>query len=201
MVINDDERTSIQDVKQIGAILPRVVEAIEQRASGGSRLLVIRDTREQAPWEFNGLPVTVTVATLKSGDYTLAGGSTFCIERKSGSDFIASITWGRERFERELGRMAGGGAIIVEAGLHDLLYGSFNRRPRGGQRVHPNAMLGTVASFLLRFGVPTFFASSRADAEALAYHLLRHVERQRQERAAAEQDNQGNTTTMDALPM
>jgi len=184
MVMNGDERTGIEDVERIGAILPRVVETIEQRANGGSRLLVIRDTREQAPWEFSGLPVTVTVATLKSGDYTLAGGSTFCIERKSGRDFIASITWGRERFERELGRMAGGGVIIVEADLHSLLYGSFNHRPGGGQRVHPNAVYGSVASFLLRYRIPTLFASSRADAEALAYHLLRHVERQRQERAA-----------------
>ena len=64
----------------------------------------------------------------------------------------------------------------MEADLHELLSGPANR---GGLRVHQNGVLGSVASFLVRFGVATFFASSRDDAEALACHLLRHVERQR----------------------
>ena len=50
----------------------------------------------------------------------------------------------------------------MEADLHELLSGPANR---GGLRVHPHAILGSTASFLVRFGIPTFFASSREVAE------------------------------------
>ena len=159
----------------VGNVLYRVMDRL---AHPDEVLRIVADTRERQPWLFRAFPSVMTVrATLDAGDYK-AEGSAFVVERKTGADFLSSISWGRERFERELARMqaAGGGAIVVESSLHEVLHGAANR---GGPRVHPHAILGSVASFLVRFGVATFFASSRDDAEALACHLLRHVERQR----------------------
>ena len=159
----------------VGNVLYHVMDRL---AHPDEVLRIVVDSRERQPWLFRAFPSVMTVrATLDAGDYK-AEGSAFVVERKTGADFLSSISWGRERFERELARMqaAGGGAVVVEAALHEVLYGAANR---GGLRVHSNAILGSVASFLVRFGVPVLFASSRDDAEALACHLLRHVERQR----------------------
>lgn len=78
-------------------------------------LNILRDNREQLPWNFDKQDVTVEDVTLDTGDYTLAE---FCdydevndtylpwyaIERKSGDDFIDSITGSRERFKNEIKR-------------------------------------------------------------------------------------------------
>ena len=159
----------------VGNVLYRVMDRL---AHPDEVLRIVVDSRERQPWLFRAFPSVMTVrATLDAGDYK-AEGSAFVVERKTGADFLSSISWGRERFERELARMqaAGGGVIVVEADLHELLHGAANR---GGARVHPNAILGSVASFLVRFGVPVLFASNRDDAEALGFHLLKHIERQR----------------------
>lgn len=78
-------------------------------------LTILRDNREQKPWEFKNLPVTTEGVTITTGDYTLAE---FCdydeenetyhpnyaIERKAGQDFISSITRDRDRFKKEIKR-------------------------------------------------------------------------------------------------
>jgi len=165
-------------------ILPDVLGKIHARRKTAEEPLIITvDTREQAPWTFERLNVITTRGTLNVGDYRTEG-TAFVIERKSGPDFLSTITWGRERFERELARMreAGGGVIVVEASLAELLYGPDNRR---GQRVHPNSIMGTVAAFQARYGVPTLFGGTRDLAERLAYHLLRQAARQAAESAEA----------------
>ena len=168
----------------VGDIVPDVLDKVcARRKTDEEPLIITVDTREQAPWTFERLNVITTRGTLNVGDYAAAG-VPFSIERKSGPDFLSTITWGRERFQRELARMqgAGGGAIVVEASLAELLYGPDNRR---GQRVHPNSVLGTVAAFQARYGVPTLFGGTRDLAERLAYHLLRQAARQAAETETA----------------
>ena len=94
---------------------------------------VVIDTREQLPWTFGGLwsdssarggrrPIVVDqrVATLQQGDYSLVGHeSQVAIERKSLADLFGTLGQGRERFERELARLAelDRAAIVIEASL------------------------------------------------------------------------------------
>lgn len=62
------------------------------------KAVVIIDTREQLPYNFT---FESTRATLKTGDYSLAGlESVVSIERKSLDDFVGCITTGRDRFEK-----------------------------------------------------------------------------------------------------
>jgi hypothetical protein len=65
------------------------------------------DTREQQPWKIDGRnwPGPVTIATLKTGDYTLRGyEGVVVVERKKSPSEIANNLF-EARFERELERM------------------------------------------------------------------------------------------------
>ncbi len=98
---------------------------------------VIIDTREQLPWAFDSVPadahqggaeagyvvVPKAVGTLGAGDYSLAGYETrVAVERKSAADLLGTIGQGRERFERELARLAefDFATVVVEAELSEL---------------------------------------------------------------------------------
>lgn len=82
------------------------------------KLNIVIDTREQTPWSFDPARATVSVGTLKTGDYALKDDAGFGIERKSLGDFLGTIGTGWERFQRELDRMDEAGwpikTIIVE---------------------------------------------------------------------------------------
>lgn len=94
-----------------------------------SDFTVVIDTREQAAFSFTGhratakkkhrpLVVQTVIATLKTGDYSLVGfEDRITIERKSLADAYATFSHERERFERELLRMAKyeNAHVVVEA--------------------------------------------------------------------------------------
>jgi hypothetical protein len=74
---------------------------------------IVVDSREQLPYEFTGmvgqgsesLVVPTVVQGLASGDYSIAGmEDQVAVERKSLDDLYGSVTWGRDRFEREIER-------------------------------------------------------------------------------------------------
>ncbi len=98
---------------------------------------VVIDTREQLPWDFAAIPadahqggesagcvvVPVVVGTLGAGDYSVQGWETrVAVERKSAADLVGTIGQGRERFERELERLAvmDFATVVVEAELSEL---------------------------------------------------------------------------------
>jgi hypothetical protein len=96
---------------------------------------VIIDSREQAPHSFQGfladahqknkpLLVSVEVAGLKSGDYSLKGfEDRIAVERKSLQDAYSTFCQGRDRFERELARLneMEYAAVVVEASWSRIL--------------------------------------------------------------------------------
>ena len=62
-------------------------------------VVAIVDSREQLPLDLS--PLQMTVGTLKTGDYSVAGLTAYvALERKSESDFLACVGVERERFER-----------------------------------------------------------------------------------------------------
>lgn len=147
---------------------------------------VLVDTREQHPWTFQGLLaagqkvptqliVPRKVATLETGDYSIEGhGERFAIERKSASDLIGSVGGGHARFEREHERMAamiaagGAACVIVEGSLAAIL----DELRADGRDAMRRTLLGVVASWPFRFGVPWLFAGDRRTAEELAILIL-----------------------------
>lgn len=139
-------------------------------------LSIIRDSREQAPFAFAGLPVEVTVGALEAGDYTVAGfGRRIAVERKSLQDLVGCLSGERARFERELARLRGydAAAVVVEAPAYGLRTGRYLGRLDAG------AAWQSVLAFTQRYRIPFIFCADRADAQAVTYDLLRHYARDR----------------------
>lgn len=124
------------------------------------------DSREQRAYEFQTPSV---VGKLDTGDYSLVGAEHLVsIERKSAEDLIASLTAGRERFERELyrSRALDYFALVVEASLSDLVNG------RCRSQANPKAMIQSLMAFSVRFDLPIFFADNRKFGARITESLL-----------------------------
>ena len=144
---------------------------------------VLRDTREQRPWTFDNLPVEIQDVTLSTGDYTIP---TYCrhdseldtyhphfaVERKSGQDFLTSITWERDRFEHELRRAAEWQhplPVIVETSWQTLLQ---NRGCMTRRDIHPAQVAGTVTAWSQHYNVAFHFIKTRRRAQLCAFLFL-----------------------------
>ena len=126
------------------------------------------DTREQKPHPWAALLPSgwgFERVTLESGDFALAShphGAV--IERKTPRDLASCIGTGRERFERELkrGRYCGRFLVVVEGSLSDVAVAA-----RG---IYHSAVLGTLASWTLRY-CPFVFCGSQRLAASFAFRL------------------------------
>lgn len=136
------------------------------------KLLIIRDTREQAGYDFACIapPPAVEVRTLHTGDYSLAGAEDLItIERKSLIDAYGTFGQGRNRFEKELERMRSFqfAAVVIEANWHTILC-----RPPARTRLAPKTIHASVIAWQQRFGVHFWTCDSRELAERTTYRLL-----------------------------
>ncbi len=142
------------------------------------------DTREQAPWGFQGITlggklwvIPREVRTLQTGDYSIVGHEDqIAIERKSQDDFLGSITSGNARFRREHERMAaiveaGGFAAVVVEGCMAAICEELDS-PTSERRITSDVVLGITAAWPRRFGVHWLFAGDRRRAELLAWRIL-----------------------------
>lgn len=130
--------------------------------------MIVVDSREQLPLTFSQAP-TVRKG-LATGDYSLAGyENRVAIERKSKSDLYGSLGHGRERFEREVQRLAEMefGALVIEADLPDLL-----EAPAHCPRMNPRAVVASVLGWSVKYRLPVFFACDRRHAASVIWHLL-----------------------------
>ena len=165
----------------------------ETRHASSIPRTVLRDTREQRPWTFDGCGVDTRDVTLSTGDYAVPMDCThdakvdtyhpkFAVERKSGHDFLTALTWERERFTSELQRAAEWPqplAVVVETSWQTLLR---NRGCMQQREVHPNQIVGTLSAWTRHYNVVFRFTESRRRAELCAYLLLvRHSLLQRRE--------------------
>jgi len=145
-----------------------------------SPLIILVDTREQLIPPFPE-GVVVEMTTLHEGDYTTrALDGIAVVERKSESDFTSSLTWGRERFERELERLRTyrWKAIVIEGDLGRLIErwqtdAVHAGRPKRGHGMHPYALVGSIASLLARWDCPALFVGSSVVSGRLIAGLLR----------------------------
>ena len=140
---------------------------------------IIIDTREQTPWGFPP-EIPVEVATLKTGDYAVAGDSAFAIERKSKDDFLGTISTGWGRFCRELNRAAEAGfrifPVVVEADYASFCFGEHNGRiippDHEHYRLTPKFIMLRIAELTQR-GAAVIFAGNAELASGLALRILR----------------------------
>ena len=129
--------------------------------SSGVPATIIVDTREQEPYSFDPRLAASVRRALPAGDYSVAGlEDAVVVERKALDDFVSTVIHSRERFRKELRKLAAyrASCIVVEAGVVDVLL----HRYRGG--AHPSAVMGSALSIILDFHVPVFFCSNRQAA-------------------------------------
>lgn len=130
-----------------------------------AELTLVVDTREQDPYDFTGLCPVVRQA-LPAGDYSIAGYQRrFACERKSLADAYATFGRGRERFTRELERLAtyDYAAIVLEFGLDDP--------PPPLSRVRPATVLHSLLAWSVRYRVVPLWCGSRDGGRAVVLRL------------------------------
>jgi len=143
-----------------------------------SRLVIMVDTREQAPLDLSPMPMER--ATLPTGDYSLAAAPELAvIERKSVSDLLSCIGRERQRFEAELMRLRAYPArvVLIEGSWPDL----FND-PRC--KISSEAITGTIAAWQARY-CGFFFAGNRDLATSFAKRFFMTIARRLAEQARA----------------
>ena len=136
-------------------------------------LIVLVDTREQEPLDLR--PLTVERATLSTGDYSIRGGEGIvAIERKSLPDLLACVGRERERFDREMHRIAAYPcrALVVEATWPEIEAGDWR------SEVTAAAVLGSLLGWMMA-GVPVLMAGTHERAGRYVARLLLLAARRR----------------------
>lgn len=145
---------------------------------------IVVDTREQAPYPFNGKfylekspGLLVSTGTLKTGDYSIVGlEGEVAVERKELNDLIGCLGVGRERFEKELARTASfhAFAVVVEASWQDVAQGRYT------SNFNPHSALQSILAFMSRYMVPFIFAGGRTGGEYATWGFLRQYLRNKE---------------------
>lgn len=152
-------------------------------------MVIVIDTREQRPW---GFPphIEVEVGTLRTGDYALKGDEeNFAVERKSGDDFVGTISVGWHRFCKELNRMDESRfvakVVVVETDFETFCYrirqGALIPPDHEHTRCTPQFLMKRIAQLTMR-NVSVIFAGSADYGSAVALRLFYEREEQLAER-------------------
>lgn len=141
-------------------------------------MIILTDSREQLPLNFDAYPCQTKNGTLQSGDYSIQGfEERAAIERKSESDLLGSLTQGRKRFEAELARLRGYElrAVVCETSWHRLANGPYQ------SRMNKFSCMQSIIGLSVRYSIPFIMAESRQGTAYFIYHILRHYFEQRQD--------------------
>jgi len=132
---------------------------------GRQGFIIAVDTRERHPYHF----AVSELRRLKTGDYSIVDlEEQITIERKRLDELFSIAGRERERFERELERMAklDYAALVIEADLPRILRGA------AFSQVSPKAVIQSLVSWSIRYRVQVFFAGDRQHANALTCRVL-----------------------------
>lgn len=141
-------------------------------------MVIVIDTREQRPWSFPP-DIEVEYGTLRTGDYAIKGDPGFAIERKSGDDFIGTLSSGWPRFCRELNRMDEAGfpakVIVVECDFEKFCYriqqGRIIPPDHEHVRLTPQFVMKRIAQLTMR-NVSVIFAGNAEYGAAIALRIF-----------------------------
>jgi ERCC4-type nuclease len=132
---------------------------------------IVVDSREQAPFPFEGYDTEVIQGSLQSGDYSLCGLEPLVtVERKSLADLVMCLGRERQRFERELERLRSfeAAAVVIESPIEALVRGEYR------SAMNPKAAYESVIAFMARYRLTFYFAQDRRGAERFTFSFLRH---------------------------
>jgi ERCC4-type nuclease len=143
--------------------------------------ILIVDTRERTPWDFEGDQdfADVKYQKLDQGDYALEGMEDVCvIERKaSGDELLNNFFKSKERFIAEMQRLQPCvcPAIVVEQTLAELrspdtYYINTSGRNRRSKYMPPAVVLDNLADIMIQYGVHVIFGGD--NAKSIAKRIL-----------------------------
>jgi DNA excision repair protein ERCC-4 len=149
-------------------------------------MIIIQDTREQNPFSFAFYECETTVATLKTGDYTLQGYEEIvAIERKkSTSELATNLGKYRDRFEREMERLSEfeHKYIVCEFTESDLLQFPLNssipKRIIKYIRMNGKFMRKQLHKYEEEYGVAIIFCDGKEEAESKVVDIFKEITRQ-----------------------
>ncbi len=138
-------------------------------------VIIYSDTREASSKIIDILKKRCKVEekNLSVGDYLLS--KRVCVERKTTSDFLQSMTDGRlftqikemcENFKNPL--------IIIEG---DSLF-------NGERKIHPNAIRGSLASIAIDFGIPILWTANQLETAELLFSIAKREQLERKKSVA-----------------
>lgn len=145
---------------------------------------ILCDSREQKGYDFQRYNVDARTVTLATGDYTIAEFCAhdadldtyhprFAVERKSGNDFLSSITGdNRRRFKREIKRAADWTdplEVVIEEPWTTFTH---NLNMMQYRKITPSQVEGTVSSWGEHYNVNFHFSPGREAAEQYTYDTL-----------------------------
>ena len=118
-------------------------------------MVIIQDTREQAPLFGPRLPKGMTLCSekLDTGDLSIRGfKDTFCVERKRISDLLSFCTTERDKTKAKMERMSKmeWSALIVEAKESEIY------RPYLYSQISPELIRQCLVSFSIRYHVAVY---------------------------------------------
>ena len=128
---------------------------------------IVVDTREETPLRFKRLPSIRD--GMRTGDYSVVGmKELFSVERKTIEDLVSCCIntkpkCNRDRFERELHRLRGYWfrRLLVVGRRADIIMHNYR------SEISPASILGTLATFEVRYQVPVVFAATPERAAAM----------------------------------
>lgn len=146
-------------------------------------LKILRDNREQKPWNFENVAAEIEDVTLTTGDYSMEefcnydeGNDTYttnyAIERKAGEDFVNSITHSRDRFLNEIKRASDWDSelqVLIEEPK------TLFKRQQGFMQyrdVSPAAIFGTIEDWERYYNVKFRFVGTRERGQRIAFDAL-----------------------------
>jgi ERCC4-type nuclease len=150
------------------------------------KITVVVDTREQEAYSFSSERFVIERRALPAGDYSVAGlEHDVAVERKTLQDFVHTVIRDRDRFRRELVKLAeyDRACIVVEAGLDDIVAGAY----RSG--AHPASVVGAALSIIVDHGIPVFFCSNRQCACRFVEEYLPRYHRRSKDICPQQQSN------------
>jgi DNA excision repair protein ERCC-4 len=145
---------------------------VKKCADSNDFFRIIIDSREQKPYRFE----CYAVRALPAGDYSIEGmENRVAVERKSKVDAYGTIGAGRDRFVRELEKLAkyDYAAVVIECSLSDFI------KPPPRSELNPRSAINSLVAWSVRYGVHVFFADNRLLARALTYRILEKFYRER----------------------
>lgn len=144
------------------------------KQSKKNKPIIIVDTREQTPWDFEGDSAfeKVQYEKLEQGDYSLVGYEKIVvIERKANADeLFANFTNGKERFFAEAERLMADVKyrfIVIEQTLQDILspnnyFVNKTKRNKFSPNMPVIVVINNLIEMMVKYRINVIFGGSKA---------------------------------------